>query len=314
MDPKKDYYKILGVSENATDEEIKKAYRRLALKYHPDRRGGDKEAEERFKEISEAYSVLSDPQKRKEYDMMRKNPFATGAGDSFFGGFSSGPGGFRINFNGSESGFGGLDDLLDSFFGFSRKRSGFDQNVYEDIFTRSQPRQTFRGADVQAEITIPFELAAQGGETMIKTTTGKKIKIKIAPGTEDGKRIKIPGQGAPGPNGGPAGDLYVTLRVAPHPRFERKGLDIYTSETINLAQAVLGTELQITTVDGKKVRLKIPPGTNSGKQFRLKGMGIKTPQGKGDHFVKIEIAVPKNLSQKLKEEFKEWARKAGLLS
>ena len=313
MDPKKDYYRILGISENATDEEIKRAYRRLAKEYHPDRRGGDKAAEERFKEISEAYGVLSDPQKRREYDMLRKNPFMGQGGFGFEG---QRPGGYRVHFE--SSGFDHIGDLFSNLFGFgSRSRvrgmedlfgSGFD---FDDRIGHTQTR-TARGSDVETRITIPFELAANGGETVITTGTGKKIKIKIPPGIENGKRIRIRGQGTPGPGGGEPGDLYVRINVAPHPEFERKGNDIYSNAYINIAQAILGTEIDVRTVDGKKVRLKIPPSTSSGKIFRLPGMGIKNDTGKGDHYVRIHIIIPRNLSPTQINEFKEWARKVGL--
>lgn len=318
MDPKKNYYDILGVSETATADEIKKAYRKLAKKYHPDKQGGNKAAEEKFKDISEAYSILSDPKKRKEYDMMRKNPFASGAGGYGYGDFgNAGAGGYRVHFeNGEGGGFGGFEDILSSLFGMGRRssRSGFGTGAEEDIFQRARTQQAMKGADVQAEITIPFELAARGGETMVRTPTGKKIKIKIPAGTDSGKRMKITGQGSPSPHGGAPGDLYIVINVAPHPKFERKGNDLYASEKINIAQAVLGTQIAVKTLDNKTVKLKIPAGTDSGKLFRLKGMGIQNSHTKGDLYVKIEITTPKHLSPKLKKEFEEWARKAGLLN
>ncbi len=311
MDPKVDYYKILGVNESASLDEIKKAYRKLAKKYHPDTKGGDKAAEERFKNISEAYAVLKDPQKRREYDLMRKNPFATGGGGGFNYQDFGNSGGFRVNFN--ESG-GGLDDLLSSFFGFGGKRQGRSSPFGEDIFTQTRRKQSRQGSDVEAEITVPFELAARGGETMVQAPTGKKVKIKLAAGTDDGKRMRIPGQGAQGQYGGPSGDLYLTIHVAPHPHFERKGLNIYSTESINLAGALLGTEISVRTINDKTVKLKVPPGTDSGTLLRLKGLGIETQSEKGDHLVRIKIEAPKSLSGSLKKEFKEWARKAGLLS
>ncbi len=315
MDPKKNYYKILGVSENAGEEEIKQAYRRLAKEYHPDRRGGDKAAEERFKEISEAYSVLSDPQRRQEYDMLRKNPFMGQGGFSFGG---QRPGGYRVHFQ--NSGFDHLGDLLGNLFGFDgRSRGRKMEDVFnsrfdlEDLFG---PTHTHvgRGSDVETRITIPFELAANGGETVITTGAGRKVKIKIPPGIENGKRIRIRGHGAPAPGGGPPGDLYVRITVAPHPEFERKGKDIYSNAYINIAQAILGTEIEVRTIDGKKIKLKIPPGTSGGKVFRLPGMGVPGDTGRGDHYVRIHITVPDNLTPRQLKEFKEWARKVGLIN
>lgn len=312
MDPKKDYYKILGVSERASQEEIKKAYRKLAKEYHPDTHAGDKKAEERFKEISEAHSILSDSKKRQQYDLMRRNPFASGQGNYGHSGFEDG--GFRVRF-GEEvgGGLGGIDDLLNSFFGFGRRSSASPGSPFEDIFQRPRTRRTKKGADLQAEVTVPFELAAMGGETIVQTPAGKRVKIKLPPGTNDGKRMKISGQGTASPGGGMAGDLYLTVHVAAHPKFDRRGNDIYSSKRINIAQAVLGTVLEVTTIDKKKVKLKIPPGTGSGKLFRLKGLGIPGPNGRSDHLVRIEISTPEKLSSQSRKTFEEWARREGLL-
>jgi len=310
MDPKKDYYKILGVNENASVDEIKKAYRKLAKEFHPDVRAGDKNAENRFKDISEAYAILKDPEKRKQYDMMHKNPFASGQGGFNYGDFGN-SGGFRVNFGGSGGNFGGLDDLLGSFFGFGGRRgssrSGF-QGDYRD-FNQRAPQ---KGADFESSITIPFELAALGGETLVQTPIGKHIKIKIAPGTEEGKKIKLTGQGSPAPRGGEPGDLYITIRISPHPKFERKGNDIYSDEEINFAQAFFGTEIEVRTINHQTVKLKIPAGTDSGKVFRLKNLGIQSSKGRGSHFVRILIKSPKSISGKLKKQFEEWAKSAGM--
>ncbi|GAB4377912.1 MAG: J domain-containing protein [Calditrichia bacterium] len=313
MDARKDYYKILGVSENASQDEIKKAYRKLAKEYHPDKRAGDKAAEARFKEISEAYSVLNNPQKRQQYDALRRNPFA-GSGQGGFNYEDFAPGGFRVHFGNADGMGGGFEDLIGNLFGFGRKRSSGSSFFDEDIFTRTRQSSPRRGVDIETEITIPFELAARGGETVVTTPLGKKVKLKIQPGIEDGKRMKISGQGSPAPAGGVPGDLYITVHVAPHPKFEKKGNDIYSTEEINLAQAVLGTEIQVETINGKKVKLKIPPESDGGTLFRLKGMGIQTPNGKGDHYVRLKITTPKNLNSQLKKSFKEWAEKAGLLT
>ncbi len=319
MDPKKDYYKILGVNENASSDVIKKAYRKLAKEYHPDTHAGDKKAEESFKNISEAYSILKDPKKRQEYDLMRKNPFVSGqpgAGGYGFRDFGDqSGGGFRVNFGGSGAGGSfGLDDLLGNFFGFNRQTGGSGFGFGGDPFSQSHTRSRRKGTDYQATITIPFEEAARGGETYVQTPGGKQVKLKIQPGTEDGKKVRMTGYGSPASNGGIAGDLYITIHVAKHPRFERKGKDIYSTEEINFAQAFLGTEIEVTTINDKKVKLKIPAGTNSGKIFRLKKLGIQSPKGTGDHYVKIMITSPRNISNRAKKTFEEWARNAGLLS
>ena len=310
MDPKKDYYKILGVNENASNDEIKKAYRKLAKEFHPDVRAGDKNAENRFKDISEAYSILKDPEKRKQYDMMRKNPFASGQGGFDYGDFGN-SGGFRVNFGGSGGNFGGLDDLLGSFFGFGGRR-GSSRSGYQSDFRDFSQQAPRKGADFESSITIPFELAALGGEQLVQTPIGKHIKIKIAAGTEEGKKIKITGQGSPAPRGGEPGDLYITIRISPHPKFERKGNDIYSDEEITFAQALFGTEIEVRTINHQTVKLKIPAGTDSGKVFRLKNLGIQSSKGRGSHFARILIKSPKNLSGKLKKQFEEWAKTTGM--
>lgn len=308
MQGMKDFYKILGISETASAEEIKNAYRKLAKKYHPDRHGGDKRAESRFKEISEAYAVLSDPKKRQEYDTLRKNPFAANAG------FRPNNGGFQGHYQGSI--FDNLGSIFEDLFtqggGRTQKKSYRGSGInFEDIFqqkTQAPPR----GTDYQAEISIPFELAMNGGETLVATPVGKRIKIKIPAGVEEGKKIRVRGHGSPSPAGGVPGDLFITIHILPHPSFERKGKDIYSTVKLNLAQAVLGTEIQVNTIHGKKVKLKIPPGTSSDKIFRIPKMGIKTKKETGAHLVKIQIETPKNIGRKERQEFARWAEKVGL--
>ena len=305
MDPRKDYYKVLGVSENASQDEIKKAYRKLAKEYHPDKHAGDKKAEERFKDISDAYSILGNAEKRKKYDMFRKNPWAGQGGYNFQ---DAGPGGSHFEFGGG--GFDNFSDIFSNLFGGgNRKRSG--PTSFEDLFGGTQTR-TLKGRDVEAKLTVGFDLAATGGETVIQTSNGKKVKIKIPAGIENGKKIRIRGHGESPPNG-EAGDLYVQINIAPHPQFERKGNDIYRTIEINMAEALLGKEIMVRTIHGKQVKLKIPAGTSSGKIFRLPGLGIHSKAGKGNFFVKIAITVPNNLNQKQLKEFREWAYKSGLV-
>ena len=312
MNPRANYYDLLGVREDASQDDIKKAYRRLAKEFHPDSSGGDKRAEEQFKKISEAYRILGDREKRRQYDLMRKGGFIGSDGFNFQGPNS---GSYRVEFG---EGFGNVGDIFgDIFDGFPKgggKSEGFfggGMNI-EDMFRQKDPPQS-RGADMESTITIPFEMAINGGETIIKTGSGRKVRIKIPPGTEDDKKIRLRGHGEAPQGGGQAGDLYLTIKVTPHPEFERRGQDIHSNLYINLAEAVLGTEVQVKTVSGKHVKLKIPGGTSSAKIFRLPGMGVKTASEQGDHYVRIEIDVPANLSITQKREFKSWARKMGLV-
>ncbi len=309
MSAQRDYYKVLGVSVTASQDEIKQAYRRLAKQHHPDSQGGNKAAEEKFKMISEAYSVLGDAEKRQKYDMMHRHGFS---GDGFnFGGNSRRGEPGQNPFGGGFS--GNLHDIFSNLFGDSPEDNPFSGGGFDDRFTRTQRQKVARGADMESTITVPFEMAVNGGETVIKTGSGKRIKIKIPEGAEDGKKIRLRGQGAPSPNSGEPGDLYLTIKVAAHAEFERRGFDIYSNVYINIAEAVLGTEVFANTVSGKKVKLKIPPGTSSGKVFRLPNMGIKAEGKEGNHYVRIEIDVPPNLSMGQKREFKFWAKKLGLI-
>lgn len=309
MNPQVNYYEVLGVREDASAEEIKKAYRRLAKEYHPDSRGGDKKAEEHFKRISEAYSILSDPQKRQQYDLMRRGGFSGFEGFDYRG---RGTGSYRVNFGDNISDFGDLFSNLFGGMGAGERQGESLFNSFEEMFRQRRPSRA-RGADMESTITVPFDMAINGGETIIKTGGDRRVKIKIPAGIEDGKKIRIRGHGAPSRAGGEPGDLYLTIRVAAHPEFERQGNDIHSHVYINMAEAVLGAEVNVKTVSGKEVKLKIPPGTSSAKIFRLPGMGVRSENGVGDHFVRVEIDVPTDLSMSQKREFREWARKVGLI-
>ncbi len=299
-----DLYKILGVSENASQEDIKKAYRDLAKKYHPDKYPNNPEYEEKFKKISEAYSVLSDKEKRAKYDQMRR-----------FGGFGpSGAGGYRQQ---RDYGFGGFDyEDLGSMFG-SRSRSGSRSfgDIFEDLFGGRTGgftgRSAAKGQDVTAELSVPFDVAIKGGKQTFSIDS-RRLTVNVPAGSEDGKKIRLRGQGYPGPGGGPAGDLILTIRVAPHPLFKRKGNDLYTKARINVVQAMLGTKVQVQTYDRGKVMLKIPEGTQQGKLLKLKGMGPTINGIRGDLYVTIELDIPKNLSSKAKEKLKEFAKQANI--
>ena len=298
----KDYYKILGVSETASEAEIKKAYRRLAKQYHPDQHPGDKAAEEKFKDIAEAYDVLSNKEKRAKYDQLRKY-----GSEIPHGGFDFGNIGGNVHFDFGQGGTTftdgtpfDLDELFSQLFGGAGR----------DIFTRSR-RRTTRGQDVQVQLEVPFEVAVNGGPyqfTVALDGQQKTLSINIPPGVEDGTQLRVPGQGLPGRSGKP-GDMIVQVHVGKHHFFERKGNDIYCEVPIDVTQAMLGTKIRVKTVHGKKVELKIPPGTQCGQTFRLRGMGIQTPDGrKGDQYVKINVQIPKYLTERQKElirEFKE---------
>jgi len=292
--PQKDYYQILGVSRNASQEEIKRAYRRLAMKYHPDKNPGDKEAEEKFKEISEAYQVLSDPERRKIYDQSGSK----GLEDIGFTAFTN------------------LEDILANF-----------GDIFSDFFgprfhseERSTPK---KGADLRYEVTIPFLEAALGGRREIRLQrqepcpncggTGRikrtrTITVRIPAGVEDGAVLRLRGEGEMGINGGPPGDLFVVIHVMEHPQFKREGLNITSDVRVPFTTAALGGEVMVETIHGR-ARLKIPPGTQSGQMLRLTGMGIRAEDGRrGDHLARVMISVPRNPSQRQIELLKELAR------
>ena len=374
MAPTKDFYSVLGVSSTATPDEIKKAYRKLAKKYHPDANASDPKAAERFKEISEANNVLGDAGKRKQYDEMRR----LGAFDGNFGGFGGGRasrGGPRGS-AGGQSGFqefdigglGGLGDLFSSMFGGSSSRQGT---------RRAGPE---KGQSIEASLDIPFRTAARGGKVPIElevteecgTCNGsgaapgaqlkvcsecngrgvvsfgqggfavnrpcpvclgrgqvptepcptchgtgevrvrRKVLINVPPGVDTGSKIRLKGQGGKGSANGPPGDLIITFNVLPDAFYRRDGLDVIATVPLNIAQATLGTKISVKTLDGKKVAIKIPPGTPSGKRFRVRGQGIEKGGKRGDLIVEVSISVPEKLSEEQERMMKEFAEAGGL--
>ncbi len=288
---KRDYYEVLGVSKNASDDEIKKAYRKLAIKYHPDKNPGDKEAEAKFKEINEAHDVLSDKQKRARYDQFGHAGVGGAGGGNPFGGQ-----GGAFNFNGQTFNFdfgGGspFDDILGNIFGFGGAR---------------RPR---RGADYQTNVTLTFEEAIFGTTKTIEID-GKDTKIKIPAGIDDGMSIRLHGKGGPAPEGGTErGDLYVRVRVKPHKHLTREGAIILSEEKIDMVDAALGTEIDVETVDGK-ITMKVPAGTQSGTPFKLSGHGVpmRADGDRGPHIVTVIVETPKNLSKKQKELLEEFKK------
>lgn len=296
----RDYYKVLGVSKNATQDEIKKAYRKLAVKYHPDKNPDNKEAEKKFQEVNEANEVLSDPEKRKKYDALGENWKHYQESGGRPGGFdwsqyAASPGGGGFSFEGDASDFFGNEGFSDFF-----------SNLFGGGRTGKRSRGAFKGQDYQSEVDLTLEEAFQG-TARIFDLRGHKIRIRIKPGIHDGQVLSIKGKGAPGINGGPAGDLYVTVHVLPHPAYTRQGDDLEQSITVNLYTAILGGTASVNTITGK-VNFTIPPGTQQGKILRLKGKGMPVygePGKHGDLLVKITIAVPVNLSEEEKELFKK---------
>lgn len=302
----KDYYKILGVDKNATTEEIKKAYRRLAARYHPDKNPGDPVAEEKFKEINEAREVLTDPEKRKKYDRFGENwkyyqQTGQHAGGFDWSVFTDNGGGWRTYSSTSED-FGdlfgghGFSDFFEMLFGggLGRRR-------------QRGTRPTARGQDISANTLITLEEAYHGTERLIELN-GQKLKLKIQPGVRDGQVLKISGKGTPGQGGGPAGDFLLTVRVAAHPRFTRKGDDLYCDLPVDLYTAVLGGKAEIKTFKGT-VKIDIPEGSENGKVLRLKELGMPIfPGGKkgyGDLYAKLQVQLPTNLTEKERELFRK---------
>ncbi len=355
---KRDYYEVLGVQKSASVDEIKKAYRRLAIQYHPDKNPGNKDAEEKFKEATEAYQVLADEKKRQAYDQFGF------AGVEDFGGAGGGSYDFSEVFRGFEDIFGDFGGFFDSFFGGGGRRR------------ERRPDRGQRGADHRYDVEIPFtdavfgtkiEISFQrnesctscngtgsdkgssrklcpscGGSGQVRRSSGffsistpcptcrgegeiiekpcsscsgsgliakpRKLKVSIPAGIENGKRIAIPGQGDGGVSGGPSGDLYVYVRIKPHKYFERDGNDIYCVIPISFTQAALGSDILVTTLDDKKIKVKIPPGTQNDKILRVKDEGIPhlhSPERRGDLYIKLRITVPSKLSNQAKTLLKE---------
>ena len=336
MSVKRDYYDVLGVSRNADESQIKKAYRKLAKKYHPDTNAGNAEAEQKFKEVTEAYDVLGDKEKRKMYDQFGHAAFdqtaGAGAGYGNAGAGSGGPGGgfWRTYSSGGPGGGyqeyhfegGNMDDSFGDIFGDifnhgsgtggggrSSRSSGFGGSGFRG---GSFPQ---KGSDVHADVTVGFDEAAFGCDKVVRLQdpTGRSggvqsLQVHIPAGIDTGKSIRLKGKGMPGANGGEAGDLFLKVTVAPKPGYERKGCDVYTTVSIPYTTAVFGGEAVVGTLYGNVV-CKIREGTQSGTKIRLRGKGIvsvNNPSVRGDQYVTVQISIPRQLSPEAKQKLREY--------
>ena len=307
--PGKDYYKILEVPRTASQEEIKKAYRKLAMKHHPDRNKGDKSAENRFKDINEAYAVLSNPEKRKQYDMFGAEGFQRRyTQEDIFRDFD-----FSSIFQ--EFGFGGgAQNIFSQMFGgFGRGYSSARRSPFESSHAGFQSRgEAIKGQDLIYELPLTLEEAfATENKVISYQVRGRQesVSLKIPPGIAAGKKLRLAGRGQPSPYGGPNGDLYVQIRILDHPIFKRDGDNLLLTREILFTEALEGTEIDVPTIDQKTLRLKIPPGTQPNARFRLKGHGMPhtNGSGRGDAYVQVIVSVPKKLNKKQKALIKEMA-------
>jgi DnaJ-class molecular chaperone len=318
----KDYYKILGVPRTATDKEIKAAYRKLARKHHPDVNKNDPKSEARFKEVNEANEVLSDPAKRQRYDQVGSDwsSFRPGAGGG--AGPGAGPsGGYTVDLGGED--LGGFSDFFRTIFGggggygpATSARSGGAGaqggfGGFEDVFRQSQG--PVAGQDIETAVELTLDEVLRGTTRTLQIgdgARGRTVEVKIPPGVRDGSRVRVAGEGGPGARGGPRGDLYLRVKVIPHPLFERKGEDLQVSVTVPLTTAVLGGEVSVPTLDGP-VGIKVPPGSRPGRVFRLRNHGLPRLErdgGRGDVMATLAVDLPATLGDREKELFEELKR------
>ena len=326
----RDYYEVLGVSKKASKEEIKKAYRQLALKYHPDRNQGDEQAEEKFKEINEAYQVLSDDEKRSHYDRLGSAYHSWQQQGGQRGGFDWGQwgygqggqpgGGPRVQFEGDlgdlfgfggsgSSGGGGFSDFFSQIFGGFGGSAGLDEILRQQGAGRRQSAQA-QPRQYESEVTIALQEAYHGSTRQVKIG-GRQFSVKVPKGAKSGTKLRLAGAGPAGASGR-AADVYLRLKVSSDPRFERKGDNLHTELPVDLYTAVLGGDLVVPTLSGS-VNLKIPAGTQPGQTFRLKGKGmpkLKSADKYGDLYVNIQVQIPQNLSSEEEDLFKQLAAKS----
>lgn len=308
----KDYYKILGVPKTASQKEIKQAYRKLARKYHPDVNPGDRGAELKFKELNEAYEVLSDEDKRSKYDQLGANwkQYEQYAQRGGFGGATPGGGGFRVEFGGAgPEGLGGFSDFFKTFFGggidlddlLGGARRGGVRGAGFGGASRPGPS---RGIDVSASLEISLEEAYSGTRKRLSLQVApgqppQQLDVKIPVGVRSGSRVRVTGKGEPGMAGGPEGDLYLEIKLRPHPVFQVVGDDLHADVPVTLAEAALGAEIEVPTLTGK-ARIKVPEGSQSGRQLRLRGKGLPRLKGggHGDLLVRLRVVTPTDLSER----------------
>jgi molecular chaperone DnaJ len=299
----KDFYAVLGVSKDVSAADLKKAYRKLARKYHPDSNPGNAAAEAKFKEISEAHAVLADPEQRHEYDQMRAmgpgRPRFTSAAPGQNGGFEDvfggmfGQGGSRA---GSTAGF---EDIFSGMFGgggFGQSSGGF-----------RGPSGPTKGRDLAANTTLDFLTAINGDTVKLQPAEGKPISVKIPAGVSDGQKIRLKGKGEPSMDGGAPGDLTLTVSVRPHPVFERDGLNLRVDVPVTFTEATLGATIEVPTLGGEPVKLRVAAGTPSGRVLRVKGRGVTTAKGSGDLLATVQVAVPGHLSAEAREALEKFA-------
>jgi DnaJ-class molecular chaperone len=326
----KDYYQTLGVGKSASDKEIKQAFRKLARKFHPDVNPGDKSAEARFKEINEAYEVLGDPAKRRKYDELGANwrmyeqaqqqgePYAGGSPFGFGGGPGQG-GAWTINMGGEPGGYRTMTpEEMQELFGNEDPFSDFFRTFFGGGGAREAGRargrsRSQKGQDIEHEVELTLEEAYHGATRRMSIKEGghaRSVDVRIPVGVKDGSRVRAAGEGAAGSNGGAAGDLYLRVRVKPHPVFERKGDDLYVRVPVPVTTAVLGGEAQVPTITGS-VRLKIPEGTQNAQVFRLKGHGmprIGKPDDRGDLYATVDVQLPRALSKDQRQHYEALAK------
>ena len=307
-----DYYEVLGIKKDSSTQDIKKAYRKLAMKYHPDRNKGDKEAEEKFKKISEAYAVLSDPEKRKQYDTFGASGFQQRySQEDIFRGFDLGDILKEFGLGGMGGGFrasGNAGSPFETFF-FQSGGPGAGR-----ASSRTTAQQPMKGSDLTYELSVSLNEILSGAQKTISLRRENKtenVSVKIPKGIKDGQKLRLTGKGSPSPYGGPPGDLFLIIREQPHPAFTRDGNNLIVEKRIPFSKACLGSDISLTSLEGKELKVKIPAGIQQQSKLRLKGHGLPAGKtgGRGDIFVKISIEIPKSLNGEQKKLIKELAEK-----